>query len=124
MSRYIDADALLDAMWKMLYAIEDKAEKDFVGTDKHDEWFYNDRPWLQRGHEIAVIAVNDAPTADVAPVVHGKWIRGRAYPHHIFCSNCYRTYVPNDETEMWKDQTRLPRNYCPECGAKMDEVSE
>ena len=57
-------------------------------------------------------------------VVHGHWIRGGAYPHHIFCSNCYRTYVPNDESEMWKDWTRLPRKYCPECGTKMDEVTE
>lgn len=72
MSRLIDADALLVSMWKMLYALEDKAEKDFVGTDNHDEWFYTFRPWLQRGHEIGVIAVNDAPTVDAVPVVRCK----------------------------------------------------
>ena len=57
-------------------------------------------------------------------VKHGHWIRGKSYPHHIYCSRCYRTYVPNDEIEMWKDDTRLPRKYCPECGALMDEVTE
>lgn len=78
MSRLIDADALLDSMWKMLYALEDKAEKDFVGTDNHDEWFYTFRPWLQRGHEIGVIVVNDAPTIDavsVSTLEQIKWER-------------------------------------------------
>ena len=57
----------------------------------------------------------------------GRWIRGGAYPHHIFCSACYATYVPNDEWDIWKaDGTycwRLPRRFCPNCGAKMEEVS-
>jgi len=53
----------------------------------------------------------------------GKWIRGGAYPHHIFCSACYATYVPNDEWDIWKtdgmDCWRLPRKFCPNCGADM-----
>ena len=65
----------------------------------------------------------EEPTVDAVPVVHGHWRRGKSYPHNIYCSNCYRTYVPNEEIEMWKDDTRLPRKYCPECGAKMDEVT-
>lgn len=68
--------------------------------------------------------IDEAPTVDAVPVVHGHWRRGKSYPHNIYCSNCYRTYVPDDELEMWKDWTRLPRKYCPECGAKMDEVTE
>ncbi len=66
--------------------------------------------------------ISEIQTVDAVPIRHGRWIRGITYPHYIFCSNCYRTYVPNDESEMWKDQTRLPRTYCPECGALMDEV--
>lgn len=111
MSRYIDADEA-----------KENACKWECGGDP-------DCPWNTPNgntHEKCEFmrAIDECNTADVAPVVHGHWIRGKAYPHHIFCSNCYRTYVPNDETEMWKDQTRLPRNYCPDCGAKMDEVSE
>ena len=70
------------------------------------------------------IALNRLPTIDAIPVVHGHWRRGKLYPHNIYCSNCFRTYVPSEEIEIWKDDTRLPRKYCPECGAKMDEVTE
>ena len=73
---------------------------------------------------VAEHDIVDAPTVDASPVKHGHWIRGESYPHHIYCSRCYRTYVPNDEMELWKDWTILPRKYCPECGASMDEVKE
>lgn len=69
-----------------------------------------------------IFAIDVQQTVDAVPVAHGHWRRGKSYPHNIYCSNCYRTYVPNDELEMWKDWTRLPRKYCPECGAQMDEV--
>lgn len=60
--------------------------------------------------------VEDFPAADVAPVVHGKWVKdttvqvmapgGQKY--HFSCSVC--GYI-----------TRLHNlNYCPNCGAKMD----
>lgn len=86
--------------------------------------------WIEQGDQKVHITfayeydIQNSPTVNAVPVKHGHWIRGEAYPHHIYCSNCYRTYVPNDELEMWKDQTRLPRKYCPECGALMDEVTE
>lgn len=71
----------------------------------------------------AIRVTKAQPTVDTVPVVHGHWRRGKSYPHNIYCSNCFRTYVPNEEMELWKDQT-LPRKYCPECGASMDEVTE
>jgi hypothetical protein len=86
--------------------------------------------WIEQGNQKVHITfayeydIQNNPTVDAAPVVHGHWRRGKSYPHNIYCSNCYRTYVPNDELEMWKDWTRLPRRYCPECGALMDEVVE
>lgn len=49
----------------------------------------------------------------------GKWIRGEAYPHRIYCSECYKTFIPNDEMRAWVDGD-LPRKYCPECGARME----
>lgn len=53
--------------------------------------------------------------------VKGEWLRGDAYPHHIYCSKCFKTYIPNDEWDMWKfnDNLSLPRNFCPNCGAPM-----
>lgn len=59
-------------------------------------------------------AIKELPAADVAPVVHGRWIVRKA-PHAMGgisakCSVCSKSvqYLGN------------PLNYCPNCGAKMD----
>lgn len=52
----------------------------------------------------------------------GEWKTTDAFPHRVYCSKCFRTYVPNDRWQIWVDN-ELPRNYCPNCGAKM-EVQE
>lgn len=58
--------------------------------------------------------VADVPAADVAPVVHGRWIHDG---HRInggidwcHCSECGKS-----------DNFCARTNYCPSCGAKMDE---
>lgn len=48
--------------------------------------------------------VKRQPAADVAPVVHGKWIKG---PSNPYCSECF--VECRDETP-----------FCPNCGAMMD----
>ena len=66
----------------------------------------------------------DAPAADVAPVVHGRWETANDGTH--FCSNCGW-----DATYTWDDIDRsfinsaddVPdriTNYCHNCGARMD----
>lgn len=64
------------------------------------------------GHRVTVDAddvnfgVDKIPSADVAPVRHGKWLHrknGVAY-----CSEC--------EVDTVEDET----NYCPNCGCMMD----
>ena len=45
---------VLQKFWNALYAEEDKWEKKFCGTQEHDNWFMNYRPWLQNGFEIAI----------------------------------------------------------------------
>lgn len=56
--------------------------------------------------------IEQFPAADVAPVVHGRWIRK---PHWcVSCSYCGKcTHDYEGEVESY--------NYCPNCGAKMDE---
>ena len=57
-----EQESLKQKMWNALYAEEDKLEKQYVGTDDHDGWFFVFRPWLQRGFEIAlkvVVAENE-----------------------------------------------------------------
>ena len=56
--------------------------------------------------------VDDIPAADVAPVVHGKWETSSDRPDSLICSVCKCGF------DMWKHD---PHNYCPNCGAKMDE---
>ena len=59
----------------------------------------------------AIDMIEDAPAADVAPVVHGRWVPTKA-PFMNECEDCsvcgYRT--------VWGHRY----NYCPNCGAKMD----
>lgn len=56
--------------------------------------------------------IMDMPAQDVAPVRHGHWIRK---PHWcVSCSYCGKcTHDYEGEAELY--------NYCPNCGAKMDE---
>ena len=55
--------------------------------------------------------LNKVPTADVAPVRHGHWVKEKPdvliHWHCSVCKNCYYLEEPN-------------ANYCPNCGAKMD----
>lgn len=65
--------------------------------------------------------VSKAPTADVAPVVHGQWERRFCHPMRdgewqYICSVC-----KNDN--YWRNNVcHQKHRYCPNCGAKMDGV--
>lgn len=97
--RYIDADALMDNIEK------------YCG-----DYFCHDEESFDKGS--VRIAVKGAPTADVAPVVHGAWILVCANAHHYDisveekCSVCGR-YV-------YRYDTQPQDNFCPSCGARMD----
>lgn len=56
------------------------------------------------------------PAADVAPVVHAKWIE-YPRPHYFKCSNCKYT-VPYRKAVLHNREREY--NSCPSCGAKMD----
>ena len=60
--------------------------------------------WLSEEFEI-----EDAPAADVAPVVHGRWVEYQI-PPIICCSNC--DWATGIEEKNFQ--------HCPSCGAKMD----
>lgn len=66
-------------------------------------------------------AIHQTPAADVAPVRHGRWLTTDAYPHHLYCSVCYKTYAKNAK---WVNELDLPTNYCPNCGARMGKEDE
>ncbi len=53
--------------------------------------------------------ISDAPTVDAEPVRHGQWLKLKDINgFFVRCSVCLEAY--GEET-----------NYCPNCGAKMDE---
>lgn len=56
----------------------------------------------------AIDVIEDAPAADVAPVVHAQWIEDES--GIIICPECKRGY----------NLIAKFTNYCPACGAKMD----
>lgn len=65
--------------------------------------------------------LSNIPAADVVEVRHGRWLTTDAYPHHLYCSVCYKTYAKNAK---WVNELDLPTNYCPNCGARMDKEDE
>jgi ribosomal protein L37AE/L43A len=63
-------------------------------------------------------AINAAPAADVAPVVHGRWERDA--DGDWYCTNCDEVVAI---CESGRERTyRKP--YCPNCGAKMDRGAD
>ena len=64
---------------------------------------------------IDALQIAIAPTVDAVPVRHGRWETNSDRPDSLICSICKCGF------DMWKHD---PHNFCPNCGAKMDEVSE
>lgn len=56
------------------------------------------------------------PAVDAEPVRHGRWIQSKHVSTYYACSHCgrvHRVYVSCNK--------HILPNYCPDCGAKMDE---
>ena len=92
---------------KPYYSIEwyDPAKKEYyLGYSSY--FIGNVFGWLSECFEIV-----DAPTVDAVEVVHGRW---ELYPsdRSIRCTNC--------KMEFSLMHMSYTRNYCPNCGAKMD----
>ena len=72
---------------------------------------------LVLGHDaIEVLGmIYEMPTADVAPVRHGRWVLDEKR-YVVYCSECSKpvSYYPNIK------DVREENNYCPNCGCRMD----
>ncbi len=73
----------------------------------------NDAPeQVSYSREDAVDCIRYMDAADVAPVVHGRWLYGDYYDIGDVCSEC-----------DWDSQMTHPSyRYRPNCGARMGEV--
>lgn len=62
--------------------------------------------------------VNDQPTVNAVPVVHGAWVEHEDYNGDCYysCSACGCDWTTIDGTPAENNM-----RFCPECGAKMDE---
>ena len=81
------------------------------------------------GFDEAVTIVENFPAADVAPVVHGRWIFGKDLAccwgqilknkYHLYCSECLEQAFNRSEDNDPDFDIDTP--YCPNCGALMDK---
>ena len=59
--------------------------------------------------------IADAPTVDAVPVQYGRWECGKP------CPVCGEDRFKGLDADIWAD---WEPPYCPNCGAKMNEVNE
>lgn len=81
------------------------------------------KPW--DGHTSKdVRRLLSIPAADVAPVVHGRWIEQEDPMLDIYytCSVCEEDFYI--ETTGYTEKDMFLYTYCPNCGAKMDGGNE
>ena len=94
MAEYIESEALLNHL-------------------KHRVAPMSDGEQLIKGVNLALEILEEAvamlSAADVAPVVHGRWVYG------CQCSVCGDRHGP------YNSRHKPYYNFCPNCGAKMDE---
>lgn len=101
MARHIDADALYDEVMHWFMTITGNPKQHTVVNECKSS-FLN--------------MIDEQPTADVAPVVHGHWIDNGDYVTTAYgclsvceCSNCHTDVTLGEHDD-----------FCPNCGAKMD----
>jgi len=94
MSRYIDADSI---RYYLHVADNTPMEGSFIT-------FQSD--------------IDRIPTADVQPVVHGKWLIDEG--DDVYCSNCLEEALIDSVSYDNKPNDYEKSLFCPHCGAKMD----
>ena len=125
MTEYIEREAISEEIRKYYY----KNPPNFSYGEGFD-----------RGLDRAQRAILDAPSADVAPVRHGRWLLEAnkdkvncRWNVTAECSNCcdekkeiWAGFFPNVPDWLARDTALIDAksvklsNYCPNCGAKMD----
>lgn len=108
MAEYIEKDEAL--------AIIENRQREIcpMGLYRRNAVYGSDRETFDNWQEI-LDEIEAIPSADVAPVRHGRWLGwGKSgtptYENYGTCSVC------GEDAEIYTEH----RNYCPNCGAKMD----
>lgn len=105
MSKYIDADNLINELSAACMPIYEKGITGILGDNS----------------SIADI-INEQPIADVQEVKHGNWETTELMYENgcTRCSECKTEYYASDLEEICGDTFPI---YCPLCGARMDGES-
>lgn len=122
MAEYIEREAL----YRKICELEELARNRYLDTPSNSPAYPRYMAQLNERTALKHL-VFDMPAADVVPVVHGAWdwfdedtgspISGYEREWGWRCSNC-KTELSDD----FDNPDYLPEmNFCPNCGAKMDE---
>lgn len=111
--RLIDAEAFEKQIEKEIIRNNTIAHAHFCNTGEKDHI----RSTVGGVFVIVKDWVNRQPTIEAKPVVHAHWTEGA--PFHQ-CSNCNGFALSFDNEPYRKE---ILSNYCPHCGAQMDEVA-
>ena len=110
MDEYIDRDAFKESVEERYCLPCKEVGKDYNGCRCRACWV-----------DDMLDEVINAPTADVAPVIHAHWIEQEDVNLDTYytCSSCKEDFdlIAGTPCENLY-------NYCPNCGAKMDETVE
>lgn len=94
----------MDEYVKRAAIMEFPIRKDHCDKERANEHFIF-------GVESVLEYVENLPAADVAPVVHGRWVK-----HYRSGTTVAEGYVSTC-CDMWNNRKS---DYCPNCGARMD----
>lgn len=99
MPEYVEREALLRALSK--------------------EVEYDDDGEQEINSDTVFITIEEAPTADIVPVVHGEWeLFDECSNAGVYCSICHKAVY---RESAWYKNVHIKSKYCPNCGAKMDK---
>jgi predicted RNA-binding Zn-ribbon protein involved in translation (DUF1610 family) len=114
MAEYIEREAFVESQHN-IYCINCDRRKDSKGKFVY---FVGDAPCRSCGIMDVLDAVEEAPAADVRPVVRGKWAK-ELHPNVRYnqykCSICGEFSGHDSDGWIWTP------NFCPNCGARMEE---
>lgn len=107
----------MDEYVKRAAIMEFPIRKDHCDKERANEHFIF-------GIESVLEYVGNLPAADVAPVVHGRWIEQEDPMLDVYytCSVCKEDFYI--ETTGYTEKDMFLYTYCPNCGAKMDGGNE
>ena len=99
MSKYIDADELRARMYHEAFETDSDMQRWDSGC------------WIR--YKMFENALKQMPAADVAEVKHSHWVKDDDSIIHGHCYHC-------GWAAIWQETDIFGSNYCPNCGASMD----